>query len=65
VLSRLVAIHAALEHIYACLDGSPQLTGWQADFLNSLVKQFHRGLPLTAKQAAVLNRIWPQGGTDA
>ena len=56
-LSRLEQIHAALECVYDCLDHPGGVSPWQADFLNSLVRQLHQGLPLTDKQAAVLDRI--------
>jgi hypothetical protein len=56
-LSRLGRIHAALECVYDCLDHPGGVSPWQADFLNSLVRQLHQGLPLTDKQAAVLDRI--------
>jgi hypothetical protein len=56
-LSRLERIHVALERVYDCLDHPGGLSSWQVDFLNSLVKQLHRGLTLTPRQDAVLGRI--------
>jgi hypothetical protein len=56
-LSHLARIHAALELVYDCLDHPGGLSPWQTDFLNSLVKQLHRGLTLSDKQTGVLARI--------
>ena len=48
------------------LDGNPDLSPWESDFVSGVRRALRRGYPLSAKQLSILDRIWARiSGSEA
>jgi hypothetical protein len=47
------------------LDGNPDLSPWETDFVAGVRRTLRRGYPLSTKQRHTLERIWQRVGAEA
>jgi hypothetical protein len=59
------ATHADLLVMASQLDGHPDLSPWENNFVSNVRRTLRRGFPLSTKQRRILTRIWERVGDEA